>query len=129
MNASKDFGLPYSTVVESLIVPSVHTIAMICSLPCQNADLSPATTLHVDSFLYSSEEQVDQLCSQLEISRNYCLNCGSWKTLPLSKHSIAGVSQSEHYLYRNHCTYVYVYMCIRKCKYSSKSSIVVVTGY
>ena len=28
---------------------------------------------------------MDQLCAHLEISRNYCLNCGSWKTLPLSE--------------------------------------------
>ena len=67
-------------------------IVMLHSLSSQNADLSPATTLHVDSFLYSSEDQVDQLCSQLEISRNYCLNCGSWKTLPLSKHNVTNVA-------------------------------------
>ena len=50
----------------------------------QNSDLAPANTLHVDSFLYSKEEEVDELCSRLNISRNYCLNCGSWKTQPLS---------------------------------------------
>ena len=28
---------------------------------------------------------MDELCAHLDISRSYCLNCGSWKTLPLSK--------------------------------------------
>lgn len=39
-------------------------------------------TVHVDSFLYS-DEQVDSLCEEGAMSRNYCLRCGSTQTAPL----------------------------------------------
>uniref|UniRef100_A0A2I4AJ46 Uncharacterized protein zgc:109986 n=1 Tax=Austrofundulus limnaeus TaxID=52670 RepID=A0A2I4AJ46_AUSLI len=39
-------------------------------------------TVHVDSFLYG-DEQVDSLCEEGAMSRNYCLSCGSFRTAPL----------------------------------------------
>uniref|UniRef100_A0A3Q3BM65 Zgc:109986 n=1 Tax=Kryptolebias marmoratus TaxID=37003 RepID=A0A3Q3BM65_KRYMA len=39
-------------------------------------------TVHVDSFLYS-DEQMDTLCEEGAMSRNYCLSCGSFRTAPL----------------------------------------------
>ncbi|XP_015248023.1 PREDICTED: uncharacterized protein LOC107096050 [Cyprinodon variegatus] len=39
-------------------------------------------TVHVDGFLYS-EEQVDALCEEGAMSREYCLSCGSLRTAPL----------------------------------------------
>lgn len=65
---------------------SVWLTSLDYSLSCMLQDGMNATnTLHVDSFLYPNEEDVDSLCESLEISRNHCLNCGSWKTAPLSE--------------------------------------------
>lgn len=47
-------------------------------LACQ-----PSTTVHVDSFLYSDED-IDRLCDEGKMSRNYCRQCGSHNTAPLS---------------------------------------------
>ncbi len=60
--------------------------------------MSVSNTLHVDSFLYPSEEDVDSLCGKLEVSRNHCLNCGAWKTAPLSeyKHLSTGTPEYKH---------------------------------
>ena len=38
----------------------------------------------VDSFLYD-EDDVDMLCDSGQFSRNYCKDCGSQNTAPLSK--------------------------------------------
>ncbi|KAM4724494.1 uncharacterized protein FYW61_014906 isoform 2-T7 [Anableps anableps] len=57
-------------------------------------------TVHVDSFLYS-EEQVDALCEEGAMSRNYCLSCGSFRTAPLDfiSHSFS-VSELQ-FLFQN----------------------------
>lgn len=47
-------------------------------LACQ-----PSTTVHVDSFLYSDED-IDRLCDEGKMSRNYCRQCGSHNTAPLT---------------------------------------------
>ncbi|KAF9979133.1 hypothetical protein BGZ73_005301 [Actinomortierella ambigua] len=39
--------------------------------------------VHVDGFLYT-EDDVDQLCDDGKLSRNYCLKCGSKDTQPLN---------------------------------------------
>ncbi|KAF9551313.1 hypothetical protein EC957_009197 [Mortierella hygrophila] len=39
--------------------------------------------VHVDSFLYT-EDDVDDLCDQGKLSRNYCQKCGSKDTMPLN---------------------------------------------
>lgn len=43
----------------------------------------PSTTVHVDSFLYSDED-IDKLCDEGKMSRNYCKQCGSHNTAPLT---------------------------------------------
>ncbi|MED6271375.1 hypothetical protein CHARACLAT_019634 [Characodon lateralis] len=57
-------------------------------------------TVHVDGFLYS-DEQVDSLCEEGAMSRNYCLSCGSFKTAPLDfiSHSFS-VSELQ-FLFQN----------------------------
>ncbi|KAF9935453.1 hypothetical protein FBU30_000051 [Linnemannia zychae] len=39
--------------------------------------------VHVDGFLYT-EDDVDELCDEGKLSRNYCLKCGSKDTKPLN---------------------------------------------
>ncbi|XP_063425726.1 uncharacterized protein LOC134709496 [Mytilus trossulus] len=48
-----------------------------------NSDCDPATTVHVDAFLYD-EETVDDLCDEGKMSRNYCQKCGSHDVKPLT---------------------------------------------
>lgn len=43
----------------------------------------PSTTVHVDSFLYSDED-IDKLCDEGRMSRNYCKQCGSHNTASLT---------------------------------------------
>ncbi|SAM09844.1 hypothetical protein [Absidia glauca] len=47
------------------------------------ADYTNDNTVHVDGFLFS-EEDVDELCDQGKLSRNYCLDCNSKKVAPLN---------------------------------------------
>ncbi|MEQ2303092.1 hypothetical protein AMECASPLE_013206 [Ameca splendens] len=62
--------------------------------------LQEKPTVHVDSFLYS-DEQVDSLCEEGAMSRNYCLSCGSFRTAPLDfiSHSFS-VSELQ-FLFQN----------------------------
>ena len=57
------------------------------SIVQQNADCIPATTIHVDGFLYD-DKLVDQLCDDGRLPKNYCRSCGSRDTQPLSEFSI-----------------------------------------
>jgi hypothetical protein len=41
-------------------------------------------TVHVDAFLYTDDD-VDALVDHGDLQRNYCLDCGSKNTKPLSK--------------------------------------------
>ena len=50
----------------------------------QNADMNQETTVHVDAFLFDQED-IDRLCDEGKLSRNYCCSCGSHSTAPLSK--------------------------------------------
>lgn len=61
----------------------------------QNADCDPSHTLHVDAFLYD-EDMVDELCDTGELARNYCVDCSSHNTQPISKY-IAVVSAPYHF--------------------------------
>ena len=45
----------------------------------------------VDSFLYD-EDDIDMLCDGGQFSKNYCKNCGSHNTGPLSKSQFLKVS-------------------------------------
>lgn len=49
----------------------------------ENSEFHPSTTVHVDSFLYSDED-IDRLCDEGKMSRNYCKDCGSHNTAPLT---------------------------------------------
>lgn len=68
----------------------------------QNADLSPSSTLHVDAFLYPTDEDVDNLCDQLGVGRNLCTECGSWKTKPIDFIS--------HSMSREQLQYIFQYL-------------------
>ncbi|KAL7645827.1 UNVERIFIED_CONTAM: hypothetical protein RMT77_002724 [Armadillidium vulgare] len=56
----------------------------------ENADCDPLHTLHVDAFLYD-EDMVDELCDTGELARNYCVDCSSHNTQPITyiSHSIS----------------------------------------
>ncbi|CAO3651613.1 unnamed protein product [Cunninghamella echinulata] len=47
------------------------------------ADYNEKNTVHVDGFLFN-EEDVDELCDEGKMSRNYCLDCQSRHTAPLN---------------------------------------------
>ncbi|KAG0176896.1 hypothetical protein DFQ29_005487 [Apophysomyces sp. BC1021] len=47
------------------------------------AEYNEKNTVHVDGFLFS-EEDVDELCDDGKLSRNYCLECESRKVAPLT---------------------------------------------
>ncbi len=51
----------------------------------QNSDCDPKTTIHVDAFLYD-DDLVDNLCDEGKLPRNYCTECGSRNTKPLSEY-------------------------------------------
>ncbi|XP_054913131.1 uncharacterized protein zgc:109986 [Poeciliopsis prolifica] len=57
-------------------------------------------TVHVDSFLYS-EDQVDALCEEGAMSRNYCLSCGSFRTAPLDFISHSFSVSDLQFLFQN----------------------------
>ncbi|KAJ7344941.1 hypothetical protein JRQ81_000891 [Phrynocephalus forsythii] len=63
---------------------SLPTTAMISSehLALQKLHEQTKPTLHVDAFLYD-DDCFDSLCEKGEMSRNYCLTCGSHRTAPL----------------------------------------------
>ncbi|XP_077991809.1 uncharacterized protein LOC144446014 [Glandiceps talaboti] len=48
-----------------------------------NADCDAKTTVHVDKFLYD-DQAVDDLCEEGKLSQNYCKECGSHSTAPLT---------------------------------------------
>ncbi|KAG9268642.1 hypothetical protein AMEX_G17635 [Astyanax mexicanus] len=52
------------------------------TMAIQKTQQTSKPTVHVDAFLYD-EETVDSLCEERKMSRNYCLNCGSYSTAPL----------------------------------------------
>jgi precorrin-6B methylase 2 len=49
-----------------------------------DSDCEPASTVSVDSFLYGCDEDIDEMCERGDLSRNYCLDCGSKRTKPLT---------------------------------------------
>ena len=42
------------------------------------------STVHLDSFLYD-DNTVDELCEKGQMSRNYCMKCGSHETKAIGK--------------------------------------------
>lgn len=65
----------------------------------ENADCDPAHTLHVDAFLYD-EDLVDELCDTGELGRNYCLDCSSHNTQPISYISHSASRERLAYIFR-----------------------------
>ncbi|XP_070571044.1 uncharacterized protein [Ptychodera flava] len=49
----------------------------------QNSGSNDQCTIHVDKFLYD-DDTVDDLCNRGQLSQNYCLDCKSHNTAPLS---------------------------------------------
>uniref|UniRef100_A0A3Q2CKF9 Zgc:109986 n=1 Tax=Cyprinodon variegatus TaxID=28743 RepID=A0A3Q2CKF9_CYPVA len=74
--------------------------AMLPSETAAQHKMRERPTVHVDGFLYS-EEQVDALCEEGAMSREYCLSCGSLRTAPLDfiSHSFS-VSELQ-FLFQN----------------------------
>ncbi|KAF2349496.1 S-adenosyl-L-methionine-dependent methyltransferase [Trinorchestia longiramus] len=64
-----------------------------------NADCDPSHTLHVDAFLYD-EDLVDELCDTGELGRNYCLDCSSHNTQPITYISHSASRERLAYVFR-----------------------------
>jgi len=66
-------SLPLSAIAssENIVIPSIG----------ENADCRPESTVHVDGFLYE-EQDVDDLCDEGKLSRNFCTKCGSKDVKP-----------------------------------------------
>ncbi|KAI7866887.1 hypothetical protein BDF14DRAFT_1875130 [Spinellus fusiger] len=47
------------------------------------SDFTTENTVHVDGFLFT-EEDIDEMCDNGQVSRNYCLDCKSHRTSPLN---------------------------------------------
>ncbi|PSN35247.1 hypothetical protein C0J52_15525 [Blattella germanica] len=65
----------------------------------KNADCDPKTTVHVDAFLYD-DELVDKLCEDGHLARNYCTQCGSHKTRPLTFISHSASTERLHFIFQ-----------------------------
>lgn len=64
-----------------------------CTNKLQNSDCNPERTVHVDAFLYTDDD-VDALVDDGDLQRNYCLDCGSKNTKPLSEKILQNLNQS-----------------------------------
>ncbi|KAK8738742.1 hypothetical protein OTU49_003653, partial [Cherax quadricarinatus] len=65
----------------------------------ENADCDPTHTLHVDAFLYD-EDMVDELCDTGELARNYCVDCSSHNTQPITYISHSASRERLAYIFR-----------------------------
>ncbi|MPC20345.1 hypothetical protein E2C01_013285 [Portunus trituberculatus] len=65
----------------------------------ENADCDPSHTLHVDAFLYD-EDMVDELCDTGELARNYCVDCSSHNTQPITYVSHSASRERLAYVFR-----------------------------
>uniref|UniRef100_A0A1I7ZYU9 CheR domain-containing protein n=1 Tax=Steinernema glaseri TaxID=37863 RepID=A0A1I7ZYU9_9BILA len=82
-----------SLLPTSAVLPSENVLWPVNGI---DSDCHPNTTVHVDGFLFD-ENDVDDLVDQGLISRNFCKDCGSHKTSPLTfiSHSL-GVDQLRY---------------------------------
>ncbi|KAK0424543.1 hypothetical protein QR680_008716 [Steinernema hermaphroditum] len=69
-----------SILPTSAVLPSENVLWPVNGI---DSDCHPNTTVHVDGFLFD-ENDVDDLVDQGQISRNFCRDCGSHKTAPLT---------------------------------------------
>lgn len=65
----------------------------------ENADCDPSHTLHVDAYLYD-EDMVDELCDTGELARNYCVDCNSHNTQPITYISHSASRERLAYIFR-----------------------------
>ncbi|KAK3593159.1 hypothetical protein CHS0354_039644 [Potamilus streckersoni] len=77
-------------------ISSTETIYIPTSGP--NADCDPQKAVHVDAFLYD-DEIIDELCEKGQMSRNYCKECGSHKTKPLTFLSHSASANQIKYIF------------------------------
>ncbi|XP_071963343.1 uncharacterized protein [Antedon mediterranea] len=68
-------GLPLSAVMATEHVSHPEIGDFAC--------LEPSNVVHVDQFLYD-DDVIDELCEDGRMSRNYCLECKSHRTKPLT---------------------------------------------
>ncbi|XP_075741568.1 uncharacterized protein LOC142791223 isoform X2 [Rhipicephalus microplus] len=71
----------------------------------KNADCDPATTVHVDAFLYD-DEAIDELVEQGRLSRSYCKACGSHDTAPLTFISHSASARRAEFIFRELVPYL-----------------------
>ncbi|XP_046384409.1 uncharacterized protein LOC124154613 [Ischnura elegans] len=71
--------------IRSALPPEATLPSESISFPTsgENSLLDPKTTVHVDGFLYD-DDLIDELCENGEMSRSFCLSCGSRSVKPLT---------------------------------------------
>lgn len=71
----------------------------------ENADCDPATTVHVDAFLYD-DNAIDELVEEGKLSRNYCKACGSREIAPLTFISHSASARRAEFIFREMVPYL-----------------------
>uniref|UniRef100_A0A131YY66 Methyltransferase type 11 domain-containing protein n=1 Tax=Rhipicephalus appendiculatus TaxID=34631 RepID=A0A131YY66_RHIAP len=71
----------------------------------ENADCDPATTVHLDAFLYD-DEAIDELVEEGKLSRSYCKACGSHDTAPLTFLSHSASARRAEFIFREMVPYL-----------------------
>lgn len=71
----------------------------------ENADCDPATTVHVDAFLYD-DNAIDELVEEGKLSRNYCKACGSRDIAPLTFISHSASARRAEFIFREMVPYL-----------------------
>lgn len=79
---------------EEVVFPQNEEVSDLCGdlrfklIYMQYKDYNEWNTIHVDSFLYADDEEIDELCDKGLMSRNYCADCKSKNIKPLSMYGI-----------------------------------------
>lgn len=71
----------------------------------ENADCDPATTVHVDAFLYD-DNAIDELVEEGKLSRNFCKACGSREIAPLTFISHSASARRAEFIFREMVPYL-----------------------
>jgi len=93
------------SVLESIIQdlrkkvpPSAEAPSEKITFP-NNKDFEASNTAHVDSFLYGTDDDVDELCKMGSLNRNYCQDCGSRNVIPLNFISHSASKEQLHFIF------------------------------
>ncbi|XP_078314152.1 uncharacterized protein LOC111129813 isoform X2 [Crassostrea virginica] len=78
------------TPTEKICTPSVGP----------NADCESTTTEHIDAFCFNDDD-IDDLCDEGQMSRNYCTNCGSKSIQPLTFITHSASVKEIKYIFRH----------------------------